>query len=100
MDRPSADDPGEAAIVAGLLGDGWSARIDRWAADARVDDAARLRARERWLERQAQAEGSLAGVLPSVARRSRCTFGAGAGTGARSAPWAPISWPSGRPTPM
>lgn len=69
MDRPSADDPGEAAIVAGLLGGGWSARIDRWAADARVDEAARLRARERWLGCQAQEEGSLAGVLADVAER-------------------------------
>jgi hypothetical protein len=69
VDRPSADDPGEAAIVAGLLGDGWSARIDRWAADARVDEAARLRGRERWLGRQAQEEGSLAGVLADVAER-------------------------------
>jgi hypothetical protein len=69
VDRPSADDPGETAIVAGLLGDGLAARIDRWAADARVDEAARRRARERWLRHQAQEEGSLAGVLADVAER-------------------------------
>jgi hypothetical protein len=69
VDRPSANDPGEAAIVAGLLGDGLAARIDRWAADARVDEAARLRARERWLQHQAEEEGSLAGVLADVAER-------------------------------
>lgn len=69
MDRPSADDPGEAAVVAGLLGDGLAARIDRWAADARVDEAARLRARERWLRHQAEEEGSLAGVLADIAER-------------------------------
>jgi hypothetical protein len=69
VDRPSADDPGEAATVADLLGDGLAARIDRWAADARVDEAARLRARERWLRHQAEEEGSLAGVLADVAER-------------------------------
>jgi hypothetical protein len=69
VDRPSADDPGEAAVVAGLLGDGLAARIDRWAADARVDEAARLRARERWLRHQAEEEGSLAGVLADIAER-------------------------------
>jgi hypothetical protein len=69
VDGASADDPDEAAAVAGLLGDGLAARIDRWAADARVDEAARLRARERWLRHQAEEEGSLAGVLADVAER-------------------------------
>jgi hypothetical protein len=69
VDRPSAADPCDAATVAGLLGDGLAARIDRWAADARVDEAARLRARERWLRHQAEEEGSLAGVLADVAER-------------------------------
>jgi hypothetical protein len=69
VDGPSADDPDEAAMVAGLLGDGLAARIDRWAADARVEEAARLRARERWLRHQAEEEGSLAGVLADVAER-------------------------------
>lgn len=69
MDRPSADRPGDAAIVARVLGEGLDARIDRWAADARVDEAARRRARERWLRHQAEEEGSLAGVLADVAER-------------------------------
>jgi hypothetical protein len=69
VDRPSADDPSEATPLAGLLGDGLAARIDRWAADARIDEAARLRARERWLRHQAEEEGSLAGVLADVAER-------------------------------
>jgi hypothetical protein len=69
VDRPSADRPGDAAIVAGVLGEGLDARIDRWAADARVDEAARRRARERWLRHQAEEEGSLAGVLADVAER-------------------------------
>jgi hypothetical protein len=69
VDRPSADDPGDAATVAALFGEGLAVRIDRWAADARVDEAARLRARERWLRHQAEEEGSLAGVLADVAER-------------------------------
>jgi hypothetical protein len=69
VDRPSADDPGDATTVAALFGDGLAARIDRWIADARVDEAARLRARERWLRHQAEEEGSLAGVLADVAER-------------------------------
>jgi hypothetical protein len=69
VDLPSADDSGETAIVAGLLGEGLGARIDRWAADARIDEAARLRARERWLRQQAEEEGSLAGVLADLAER-------------------------------
>jgi hypothetical protein len=69
VDRPSADRPSDAAIVAGVLGEGLDARIDRWAADARVDEAARRRARERWLRHQAEEEGSLAGVLADVAER-------------------------------
>jgi hypothetical protein len=69
VDRPSADRPGDAAIVAGVLGEGLDARIDKWAADARVDEAARRRARERWLRHQAEEEGSLAGVLADVAER-------------------------------
>jgi hypothetical protein len=69
VDRPSADRPGDAAIEAGVLGEGLDARIDRWAADVRVDEAARRRARERWLRRQAEEEGSLRGVLADVAER-------------------------------
>jgi hypothetical protein len=69
VDRTSADDPSEAAVVAGLLGDGLAARIDRWVADERVDEAARLRARERWLRHQAEEEGTLAGVLADIAER-------------------------------
>jgi hypothetical protein len=52
-----------------VLGDGLAARIDHWAADARVDEAARVRARERWLRHQAEEEGSLAGVLADLAER-------------------------------
>jgi hypothetical protein len=55
----------------GLLGPGddLSARLERWAAEARVDDAARQRTRERWLLQQAEEGGSLAGVLCDLAER-------------------------------
>jgi hypothetical protein len=68
VDRPSDDDSARWG-VAGVLGDGLAARIDHWAADARVDEAARVRARERWLRHQAEEEGSLAGVLADLAER-------------------------------
>jgi hypothetical protein len=69
VDHPSADHPGEPATAAGMLGEGLAARIDRWAAEARVDEAARRRAREHWLRHQAEEEASLAGVLANVAER-------------------------------
>jgi hypothetical protein len=68
VDRPSADDSAWSS-VAGVLGDGLATRMDRWAADARVDEAARVRTRERWLRQQAEQEGSLAGVLADLAER-------------------------------
>jgi hypothetical protein len=52
-----------------MLGEGLAARIDRWAAEARVDEAARRRAREHWLRHQAEEEASLSGVLTDVAER-------------------------------
>ena len=44
-------------------GEGLTARLERWAAEARVDEAARGRSRERWLRRQAEEESTVAGVL-------------------------------------
>ncbi len=46
--------------------DGLASRLERWAAEARVDEAARARSRERWLRAQAEEEGSLAGVLADL----------------------------------
>ena len=54
---------GGLAQVDGLLGEGIGARLERWAADARIEAAARRRARERWLRQQAEEEATLAGVL-------------------------------------
>ncbi len=43
--------------------------IERWVADARADEAAGERVRERWLRRQAEEDASFAGVLLDLAER-------------------------------
>lgn len=53
-----------------LVGFDLAARLERWAAEARVDHAARQRSRERWLRQQAEEGGSLAGVLCDLAERA------------------------------
>ena len=50
-------------------GGGLTARLERWAGDARVDEAARRRSRERWLLQSAEEGGTLAGVLADLAER-------------------------------
>lgn len=45
------------------------ARIERWVADARSQDAAAARARERWLRQQADESATFAGVLMDLAER-------------------------------
>ena len=47
------------------------ARLHEWIADGRVDEAARARARQRWLERQAAEESSLLGGFVDFAERNR-----------------------------
>jgi hypothetical protein len=47
----------------GLLGGNLVARLDRWIAEMRSDDAAASRARERWLLTQAEESSTFAGVL-------------------------------------
>lgn len=67
MDRPPRLP--ESLVAPGLVGadgGGLAARLERWAADARVDEAARVRSRERWLRRQAEDETSLAGVAADL----------------------------------
>jgi hypothetical protein len=54
---------GGVVRIDGMLGEGIGARLERWAADARIEAAARRRARERWLRQQAEEEATLAGVL-------------------------------------
>lgn len=43
--------------------------IERWVADARAEEAAGERVRERWLRQQAEEGGSFAGVLVDLAER-------------------------------
>jgi hypothetical protein len=53
----------DAGALVGPVGGDLDARLHRWAAEARVDEAARRRAREWWLRRQAEEGATLAGVL-------------------------------------
>lgn len=45
--------------------------LSRWAAEARADEAARSRSRERWLRRQAEESSTFSGVLADLADRGR-----------------------------
>jgi small nuclear ribonucleoprotein (snRNP)-like protein len=47
------------------------ATLARWSAEARVDHAARARARESWMRRQQIEETTFAGVLADLAERDR-----------------------------
>lgn len=60
LDRPTPDD---------LLGNDLIDRLDRWAADARVDEAVQRRSRGRWLRHQADESATMAGVLVDLAER-------------------------------
>lgn len=63
---PSGWDDADLGGGADLL-----ASLTQWAAEARVDEAARARARERWLQQQAAEETSFSGVLADLAERDR-----------------------------
>lgn len=67
-----ADVLGPSGSGAGVLGSegALSRALERWAADAAVDEAARQRARQRWLRVQAEEEATAAGVLLDLAERS------------------------------
>jgi hypothetical protein len=62
-DLPPADAAGA------LLGDRLTVLLERWAQASRVDEAARQRARERWLRQAAEEGGTLLGVLADLAER-------------------------------
>jgi hypothetical protein len=64
-------EPPDTRLDAGLIGGDLEGRLERWAAEARVDEAARLRTRERWLRRQAEEESTLAGVLADLLEAGR-----------------------------
>jgi hypothetical protein len=60
-----------AGGLPGSLGADLDVRLARWAAEARVDEAARVRSRERWLRRQAEEESAVAGVLADLLEAGR-----------------------------
>jgi hypothetical protein len=65
------------ALVRGDRATSFTARLDRWVAEARVDDAALQRSRERWLQEVAEQEATLSGVLADLAeRRASVSMGA------------------------
>jgi len=68
-DAPRLPSPADARHVLG--GDDFAVALGRWAADAAVDEAARQRARQRWLRLQAAEEASLVGTLVDLAERRR-----------------------------
>lgn len=59
--------PGD--LVRGAATPSFTARLDRWVAEARVDQAAMQRSRERWLRDVAEQEATLTGVLADLAER-------------------------------
>ena len=62
LDRPDE-------LVRGAGAPSFTARLDRWVAEARVDEAALGRSRERWLREVAEQEATLTGVLADLAER-------------------------------
>lgn len=65
-------------LVRGEGAASFASRLDRWVAEARVDDAALQRSRERWLREVADQEATLSGVLTDLAeRRAGVTIDAG-----------------------
>jgi hypothetical protein len=63
---PEPPEPLVAPWLTDAVAGGLDGRLERWAADVRVDEAARSRSRERWLRRQAEEETSVAGVLADL----------------------------------
>lgn len=68
-DAPVLSEPGGGAWRVDLVGDGLARRLERWAADARVDEAGRQKVRLHWLRRQLQEEATLRAVLVDMAER-------------------------------
>jgi hypothetical protein len=66
-----SENPGASGEVGKgeLSGDELVAAFARWAADQRVNEAARRRSRERWLRQQATEDATMAGILTDLAER-------------------------------
>lgn len=59
---------GPAQLLGGRTAS-FTSRLDRWVSEARVDQAALQRSRERWLREVAEQEATLSGVLADLAER-------------------------------
>jgi len=57
--------------MADVLESGLLTSLTKWAAEARIDEAAQQRIRERWLRQQAAEEATMAGILVDLAERDR-----------------------------
>jgi len=68
-DLPAAARSAAGGVLGGT--DGLARSLERWAADALVDEAARQRTRQRWLRVQAEEEASTIGALVDLAERGR-----------------------------
>jgi len=56
-------------MIGPASGVSFTARLHAWLSDARVDDSAAGRARERWLQAAAEADATFGGVLLDLAER-------------------------------
>ncbi|MCO8129395.1 hypothetical protein NHL50_19505 [Acidimicrobiia bacterium EGI L10123] len=68
-DLPAAARSAAGGVLGGT--DALARSLERWAADALVDEAARQRTRQRWLRVQAEEEASTIGALVDLAERGR-----------------------------
>ena len=68
-DLPAAARSAAGGVLGGT--DGLARSLERWAADALVDEAAQQRTRQRWLRVQAEEEASTIGALVDLAERGR-----------------------------
>lgn len=66
----AVDDRRGDDLLRGPRATSFSTRLDRWVADARIDEAALGRARERWLREVADQEATFGGVLIDLAERA------------------------------
>ncbi len=68
------DDFSSDALSDAFGGPDVMAALTRWAAEAQVDEAARARSRERWLQKQAEEETTFVSVLADLAERDRAVL--------------------------
>ena len=67
VDQSWGDRPIDDVVAGGRLR--FTSRLEQWVADARIDDAADQRSRERWLRSAAEQDATFGGVLLDLAER-------------------------------